>query len=120
MLKEAADDRARRGDPPRSPRAGPTSLPQLGAAIATEAPSAAGGADDLTPRELDVLRLIALGNTNQEIAESSACPSAPSSRHRGHIQAKTERRTRAELVAYAFGAGLLDQYRHRGNKLARH
>lgn len=119
VLKEAADDQL--AEAIRRVAAGGTYLaPALGAAIATEAPSAAGGADDLTPRELDVLRLIALGNTNQEIADVLGLSVRTVESHRGHIQAKTERRTRAELVAYAFGAGLLDQYRHRGNGLARH
>ena len=68
--------------------------------------------DDLTEREVEVLRLIALGNTNSEIAEELCLSVRTVESHRGHIQAKTGQSTRAELVAYALDAGLLDEYRN--------
>ena len=62
----------------RRPRARPTCNPQLGAALASAEPPA-GQPVDLTEREAEVLRLIALGHTNAEIAASSSCASARSS-----------------------------------------
>ena len=50
--------------------------PRLGARIASEPPP--GPPDDLSEREVDVLRLIALGHTNAEIAEQLYLSCAPS------------------------------------------
>jgi two-component system response regulator NreC len=55
----------------------------------------------LTPRELEVLRLIALGHTNTEIASKLYLSVRTVESHRAHIQQKTRRTTRADLVAYA-------------------
>jgi two-component system response regulator NreC len=86
--------------------------PSLGAALAAAPPPANGAPDDLTDRELEILAMIALGNTNAEIANALCLSVRTVESHRGHIQAKTRRSTRAELVAYALDAGLLDGYRH--------
>jgi two-component system response regulator NreC len=72
-----------------------------------------GGPAHLTARELDVLRLIALGNTNQEIAWQLGLSVRTIESQRCHIQAKTEPTTRAALVGYALDAGLLDEDRRR-------
>jgi two-component system response regulator NreC len=107
VLKEAADEElleavrlAVRGDTYLNPR--------LGARIAAAPPQPAGPPDDLTERELDVLRLIALGHTNAEIAGQLYLSVRTVETHRAHIQSKTQRSTRAELVRYAIDNGLID------------
>jgi two-component system response regulator NreC len=80
--------------------------PTIGAlVVGTRAPATERA---LTPREIDVLRLIALGNTNAEIAEALSLSVRTVETHRSRILAKTGTKTRAQLVAYALGAGLLD------------
>jgi two-component system response regulator NreC len=112
VLKEAAD--AELVEAIRRAAIGRPYLdPTLGAVLAATPPRADKVAHDLTDRELEVLRLIALGNTNAEIADELCLSVRTVESHRGHIQAKTGQSTRAELVAYALAAGLLDQYRHR-------
>jgi len=56
---------------------------------------------ELSEREIEVLKLIALGHTNGEIATSLFLSVRTVESHRAHIQQKTRRTTRAELVAYA-------------------
>jgi len=75
--------------------------PELGARLAAERASAAGPPDDLSPRELEVLRLIALGHTNGEIATKLYLSVRTVESHRAHIQQKTRRTSRADLVSYA-------------------
>ena len=75
--------------------------PELGARLAAEVPGRVGPPDDLSPREVEVLRLIALGHTNAEIAEQLFLSVRTVESHRAHIQQKTQRSSRAELVAYA-------------------
>jgi two-component system, NarL family, response regulator NreC len=62
----------------------------------------------LSPREEQVLRLIALGYTNVEVARLCRVSLRTVESHRAHIQRKLDRRTRAELVEYAREAGLID------------
>jgi two-component system response regulator NreC len=112
VLKEAADSEL--VDAIRRAAAGGSYLdPMLGAELAAMPPERVGVPDQLTDRELDVLRLIALGNTNTEIAAALCLSVRTVESHRGHVQAKTGRSTRAELVSYALEAGLLDEYLHR-------
>jgi two-component system response regulator NreC len=112
VLKEAADEQL--VDAVARVAAGGTYLdPSLGAALAAAAPPDEGGPEDLSARELEVLRLIALGNTNREIARHLCLSVRTVESHRAHIQAKTQQTTRAELVTYALDAGLLDEYRAR-------
>jgi two-component system, NarL family, response regulator NreC len=80
--------------------------PQLGARIAAEPPP--GPPDDLSEREVDVLRRIALGHTNREIAEELYLSVRTIETHRQHIQQKLRLATRAELVKYALSHGLFD------------
>jgi two-component system response regulator NreC len=75
--------------------------PELGARLAAEPPTANGPPDDLSARELEVLKLIALGHTNSEIAAHLYLSVRTVESHRAHIQQKTGRSTRAALVAYA-------------------
>jgi two-component system, NarL family, response regulator NreC len=63
--------------------------------------------DPLTLRELDVLRLIALGHTNAEMAILLEISMRTVETHRAHIHRKLGLATRAELVAYALRRGLL-------------
>ena len=68
VLKEAADDELLGAI--RLAAAGETYLnPRLGARLAAEPPARRGQPDDLSEREVEVLRLIALGHTNAEIAD---------------------------------------------------
>ncbi len=79
------------------------------AARAPEAPpgSLAGSADDsdLTPREAEVLRLIAAGQSNREIARSLFVSEATVKTHVNRIFAKTGSRDRAQAMRYAYGHG---------------
>jgi two-component system response regulator NreC len=63
--------------------------------------------DDLTERELDVLRLLALGHTNSEIAAQLHLSVRTIEGHRARLQQKLSRPSRAELVRYALDRGLL-------------
>jgi two-component system, NarL family, response regulator NreC len=70
--------------------------------------------DDLSQREVDVLRLIALGNTNAEIGERLHLSVRMVETHRAHIQQKLSLSTRAELVQYALNHGLISIGGERG------
>jgi two-component system response regulator NreC len=106
VLKEAADDELVQAV--RTAADGGTYLnPRLGALLAAAPPTPPGPPDDLTAREAEVLRLIALGHTNTEIAGKLYLSVRTVETHRGHIQQKTRRTTRAELVAYALEHGLV-------------
>ena len=82
--------------------------PQLGARLAAEPAKPEASEDDLSEREIEVLRLIALGHTNTEIAEQLYLSVRTVESHRAHIQQKLRLSTRAELVRYALGHGLVD------------
>jgi two-component system response regulator NreC len=105
VLKEAADEEL--VEAVRNAAAGDSYLnPRLGARIASEPPP--GPPDDLSQREVDVLRLIALGHTNAEIAEQLYLSVRTVETHRSHVQQKLTLSTRAELVGYALERGLID------------
>jgi two-component system response regulator NreC len=82
--------------------------PALGARMAAT-PLTSGPPGDLTEREVDVLRLIALGHTNTEIAEQLYLSVRTVETHRAHIQRKLGLSTRAELVRYALDNDLIDR-----------
>ena len=63
--------------------------------------------DPLSDRERDVLRLLALGHTNQEIASQLYISVRTAETHRAPIMQKLRITTRAELVRYALKQGLL-------------
>ena len=106
VLKEAADEELLGAI--RLAAVGDTYLnPRLGARMAAAPDQPAGPPDDLSARELEVLRLIALGHTNAEIAEQLFLSTRTVETHRAHIQQKTRRTSRAELVRYALEHGLL-------------
>jgi two-component system response regulator NreC len=83
--------------------------PALGARLvaAEAAERAAAEADPLSEREREVLRLLALGHTNQEIAQRLYISVRTAESHRAHIMQKLRLSTRAELVRYALSQGLL-------------
>ncbi len=62
----------------------------------------------LSPRERDVLRLMALGHTNREIADQLGVSVRTIETHRLHVQQKLGLTTRAELTRYALAHGLID------------
>jgi two-component system response regulator NreC len=104
VLKEAAESelveavrRAAQGDTYLNPR--------LGARVAAEARP--GPPDGLSDREVEVLRMIALGHTNAEIAKQLYLSVRTVETHRAHIQQKLRLGSRAELVHYALEHGLL-------------
>lgn len=109
VLKEAADSDL--VDAIRQVASGSTYLhPTLGAKLAQEEPEqkAAGPPDDLSEREAEVLGLVALGHTNQEIAEKLFLSVRTVESHRAHIQQKLRMNSRAELVRYALDKGLVE------------
>ncbi len=107
VLKEAADEELLQAV--RLAAAGETYLnPRLGARLAAEPPVPSGPPDDLTEREVEVLRLIALGHTNTEIAQRLFLSVRTIESHRAHIQQKIRRTSRAELVQYALEHGFVD------------
>ncbi len=107
VLKEAAGDEL--VEAVRRAAAGRTYLnPQLGARIAAEPESPPGPPDDLSEREVEVLRMIALGHTNAEIAAQLYLSIRTVESHRAHIQQKLRRSSRADLVRYALDHGLVE------------
>jgi two-component system response regulator NreC len=108
VLKESADSEL--VEAVRSAAVGETYLtPRLGARLARQPPP--GPPDDLSDREVEVLRLIALGYTNAEIASQLFLSVRTVETHRSHIQQKLMVSTRAELVRYALQRGLISEQR---------
>jgi two-component system response regulator NreC len=104
VLKEAVDEEL--VNAVRLASAGKTYLqPELGARLAADTGEAADG---LSERELEILRLIALGHTNTEIAEQLFLSVRTIESHRAHVQQKLELNKRSDLVRYALEHGLLD------------
>jgi two-component system response regulator NreC len=108
VLKESADEEL--VSAVRAAAEGRTYLnPELGARLAAAPPAPAGPPDDLTDREAEILRLIALGHTNAEIAGQLYLSVRTVESHRAHIQQKLGRTTRAELVRYALDHDLIGE-----------
>jgi two-component system response regulator NreC len=84
--------------------------PALGARMvaADAAAQAAVAADPLSDREHEVLKLLAVGHTNQEIAKQLFISVRTAETHRAHIMRKLNLSTRAELVRYAIEHGQLE------------
>jgi len=66
-----------------------------------------GRLDLITPREAEVLTLLAYGHTNAEIAEKLCISERTVESHRNNIMTKMEFKSRAELVRFAIDNGLL-------------
>jgi DNA-binding NarL/FixJ family response regulator len=83
--------------------------PGVPAAAGAPGTGASGGADDeLTPREAEVLRLIAAGQSNREIARTLFVSEATVKTHVNRIFAKTGSRDRAQATRYAYTHGYAD------------
>jgi two-component system, NarL family, response regulator NreC len=80
--------------------------PVLGARLAAEPEGPPGG---LTPREIDVLRLVAAGHTNPEIADKLVISIRTVETHRAAIHRKLNTASRAEVVAFARDHGLTEE-----------
>ena len=109
LLKEAADDELVQAV--REVASGGRYVhPALGARLAAaEAEARARAeADPLSDREREVLRLLALGHTNQEIAKLLYISVRTAETHRAHVMQKLRLSTRAELVRHALRQGLLE------------
>ena len=109
VLKEAADSEVVAAVREVA-RGGRYVHPELGARlIAAEAEAERRAEEDpLSEREREVLRLLALGHTNQEIATRLYISVRTAETHRAHIMQKLRLQTRAELVQYALSEGLLE------------
>jgi two-component system response regulator NreC len=68
---------------------------------------AKGPVEELTPRETEVLRLVAQGYTSQQVADQLSISVNTVETHRAHIMEKLGLRGRAQLVRYAIARGLL-------------
>jgi two-component system, NarL family, response regulator NreC len=84
--------------------------PELGARLvaAETAERRRAEEDPLSDREREVLKLLALGHTNQEIAKELYISVRTAETHRAHIMQKLRLSSRAELVRYALSEGLLE------------
>jgi two-component system response regulator NreC len=83
--------------------------PDLGARMAATPDGPSGALAELSDREIEVLRLIALGHTNNEIADQLYLSVRTVETHRARIQQKLGVSTRAELVRYALDHDLIDR-----------
>jgi len=104
VSKELAD-----GELPRAVRAAARGEQYVSPALATRLDALHRSLTEhkLTPREVEVLRLIALGHTSVEIARKLHLSPRTVETHRAHIHRKLGLATRAELVRYALRRGLL-------------
>ncbi|MGH3249631.1 MAG: response regulator transcription factor, partial [Trebonia sp.] len=86
--------------------------PSLGAAMLRwkdrPVTSSGGRAVELTRREREILRLVALGYTNAEISQTLSLAVRTVETHRAHIVRKTGAKTRAQLVRFARDAQLIE------------
>jgi two-component system response regulator NreC len=109
VLKEAADTEV--VDAVRTVASGERYVhPALGARLVTAEVEERKRAksDPLSEREREVLRLLALGHTNQEIAQMLYISVRTAETHRAHIMQKLRLSSRAELVRHALEQGLIE------------
>jgi DNA-binding NarL/FixJ family response regulator len=95
------------------PITGPITGPGTGAAPAAAAPAAAGASlarsklqRVLTDREVEVLKMVARGMSNAEIAEELTISPATAKTHVAHLLTKLDARDRIQLVIIAYQSGL--------------
>ena len=79
--------------------------PDLGAKLVV--PDGSPALEALSERERDIVHLLALGYTNQEIGKQLFISVRTVDTHRAHIMRKLELETRAELVMFALANGLI-------------
>ena len=106
---------------PAAPRcaATPSSTPRPSTRSSATSSSAATRTDDydpLTPRELEVLKLIAEGKTTKEIAELLVLSVKTVERHRADILHRLGMRDRVDLTRYAIRRGLIEAVRSPANR----
>ncbi|HET6830667.1 MAG TPA: response regulator transcription factor [Solirubrobacterales bacterium] len=90
-------------------RGGTFIQPRTARAIVRDLATAVGGpADPLTPRESDVVKLIAEGHTSDEIGEMLIISSRTVDRHRANVLEKLGLRNRVDLTRYAIRRGLVE------------
>jgi LuxR family maltose regulon positive regulatory protein len=94
-------------------RAFQAAAPAGAAPPATRDTARAGLAEPLSGRELEVLRLLAAGKSNQQIADELVVTLATVKKHVGHILGKLAAANRTQAVARARVLGLLQLARHR-------
>jgi DNA-binding NarL/FixJ family response regulator len=82
-----------------------TDLARVDATFPPEDPAAAGG--PLSPREVEVLRLVAQGRSNREIATRLFISERTVARHVSNILAKLQLANRAAATAFAYDHGLV-------------
>jgi two-component system, NarL family, response regulator NreC len=106
VMKEHAD-----GELPRAVRAAARGEQYLSPPLASRLEALCRSLTDraLSPREVEVLRLIALGHTSVEIARRLHLSPRTVETHRAHIHKKLALATRAQLVRYALRRGLLGE-----------
>lgn len=78
----------------------------IAAGLRAEAPDE--GPAPLSPRETEVLKLMALGHTNREIADDLGLSVRTVETHRSHVQQKLGLSSRPELTRYALSHGLIE------------
>jgi two-component system, NarL family, response regulator LiaR len=89
----------------------PDALSKVMAAATGRRPEARGEPGvpgDLTERELDIIRLVAEGRSNREIAETCFISEKTVKTHISHVLAKLELKDRTQLAIYALKHGLAD------------
>jgi len=79
--------------------------PDLGAKLVT--PGGPSALEPLSERERDIIQLLALGYTNQEIGKRLFISVRTVDTHRAHIMRKLQLETRAELVMFALAHGVI-------------
>jgi two-component system response regulator NreC len=102
VLKELADS-----DLPEAVRRASRGRRYVSAMVAAKLAGKSSDGDNLTPREREVLRLIALGHTSVEVAGKLGLSPRTIETHRARIHRKLGLDTRAELVSYAMQHELL-------------
>ncbi len=75
----------------------------------SQPPKAPAYPDGLTPREVEVLRLISVGNSSRDVAQELVLSIRTVERHITNIYGKIGARGRADATAYALGRKLVDQ-----------
>jgi two-component system response regulator NreC len=118
VLKTAADTRlveairtVRTGAPFIDPSLTPHLMELYRKQTETPVSPAAKGVE-LSPREVEVLRLVARGHTGQQIADQLGISVSTVETHRGHIADKLSLKGRAQLVEYALSHHLLGEQEH--------
>jgi DNA-binding NarL/FixJ family response regulator len=86
----------------------PTTLKRMLGRLATQLPAEElPSASELTPREREVLLMVARGLSNTEIAAGLEVAEATVKTHLGRVLAKLGLRDRAQVVVYAYESGLV-------------